>query len=86
MKGLAAARQRALGLEILKKQLELDLLLARDAEGAGDVAAGHTGGRLFSVWSSCAAHESEHLVARRQGAAATLRRIGRLARRAPHGP
>ena len=66
-KGLAAARDRALVLEVLDEKLEAGLGVALHAEGAGDVALGDMGGRLLAVRRRRAADEGDQLLARRQG-------------------
>ena len=63
---LAAARDGALGLQILDEELQLRFRFALDAEGARDVALGDARGRSFAIGRRPAADEGDELLARRQ--------------------
>ena len=60
---LAAARDGAVGLEVLDEQFEFGPGRALDAERARHVTFGHASGRLHAVRRGCAGEKGEHLVA-----------------------
>jgi len=49
MQGLATALDRAVRFEVLDEQFQMRLVVALDAEGAGDLAFGDAGRRLIAV-------------------------------------
>src|SRR5271166_692964 len=63
---LAAAADRALGLQVLDDELELRLRFALHPEGARDVALGDARRRLLAVRRGLAADEGDELLTRRQ--------------------
>ena len=80
---LAAARDGALGLQVLDEELQLRLGFALDAEGAGDVALGDPRGRAFAIGRRRSADEGHDLLARRQRRGSRLSRAAVGLRRAP---
>ena len=80
---LAAARDRALGLQILEEELQFRLGFALDAEGAGDVALGDARRRALAVGRRRSADEGDHLLARRKRSGSRLSHAAVGLRRAP---
>ena len=78
--GLAAARDRAVRLEIFEEQLQFVPGFAFDAEGARDLALADAAGRLVAVRRRLAGNEGEQFVARGQGSHGSGRALGLGAR------
>ena len=80
---LAAARDRAFGLQVLEDELQFRLGFALDAEGAGDVALGDPRGRSLAIGRWRSADEGHHLLARRKRRGPRFSRAAVSLRRAP---
>ena len=69
---LAAMRDSAFGLQVLDEELQSCFRVALHAEGAGDVAFGHSGGRSLAVGRGRAADIGDHVLARRERSGSRL--------------
>ncbi len=80
---LAAVRDSAFGLQILDQELQSRFRVALHAEGAGNVAFGHSGGRTLAIGRGRAANVGDHFLARRQRSGSRLHGAVNGAFRAP---